>query len=240
MADSHSDCRHDQRVNLRIRTGHTPAKEKGGESVKQNWIIGLIGPTGSGKTHLARAIIERCSRVLIFNPAEEENFTGRRVLGNPSEAWKATSGSSWKIHYLPEILRHRQGESIDAPGLDYVCRIAWKRQNCLLVVDEAHFICTPHTITEGFVALVRTGRQHLVSIMWISQGFADVSRILTKNSREYVFYRIHEPGDLLAIRKRCGAEVADRVANLKREDHGHCLERLRYVTDTGEWRVESC
>lgn len=210
--------------------------------MKQNRIIGLIGPTGSGKTHFARAIIGQSDRVIIFNPAEEDNYRdiGKTVRGNPAEVSRLTSGASWKIHYLPQILSHKRGEAIEAPGLDFICDIAWARQNCLLVVDEAHFICSPHTITEKFVAIVRMGRQHLVSTLWISQGFADVSRILTKNTHVLIFYRIHEPRDLEQIRHRCGAEVAQRVAGLSREENGHCLERLIYQNTTGQWSVESC
>ena len=204
---------------------------------KQNQIIGIIGPKGSGKTYLAKQLFLQAPRALVFDPADDD-YPGVKVMGNPREAAKQTGWrGGWHIHYVPTILNHQQGKAIEAPGLDYCCAIVWAATQCSLFVDEAHFTCSPWTIPEHFMKLVRVARHKAVNIVWISHSFSGVARMLTLNTDKFVFFRIREPLDLDAIEKRCGKDVRAAVANLKRNADGVIPQRLEFDTGTSDFVI---
>jgi hypothetical protein len=85
----------------------------------------------------------------------------------------------------------------------------------LMVVDEAHVLCTARNCPRPLYYAVTLGRHRKLSLIYAAQRFAQVTRIITANTDEFLFWRISEPLDIVAIRDRCGADVAEAVANLR-------------------------
>ena len=193
---------------------------------------------GSGKTFLAKRIAVTLPRVIIFDSLWDMEWGGIQVCGNPREMAKAASRHKpFRIHYCASDVHHAPGKAFYVPGLDFCSSAAWQAQDCVLIVDEAHIVCSPHSITQYFNKLIRLGRNHRVSIVWISHNFSGVSRILTLNTTRFVFFRNHEAIELKAIAAKCGQEVADKVRGLRRNAEGIAPERLEYDCASGDYQI---
>lgn len=202
--------------------------------------IGIIGPMGSGKSFLAKRLAAQLPRVLIYDPLHDSEWPGKTVVGNPREMARLASWRGpWKIHYCATDINHKPGHAVDAPGLDYCASVCWQAQNCNLFIDEAHIVCSPWTTPEFFLKLIRLGRNHRVSILWISHSFSGVSRTLSFNATNLIFFRIREPRDLDNIENRCGKEVRTAIEGLRRNSDQAPPERLEFSVTTGEYRVLS-
>jgi len=197
--------------------------------------IGVIGPQGSGKTYLVSEWAKAIPRLIVFDPLHSENtWPGIPVRWNPREAARQSQGKRWKIHYLPLEIEERKG---NVPGLDYMASLAWQRGECTLIIEEAHIVLSSHTAPPKFMRLVRVGRNHSVSMIWISHRFVGVHPSLRINASKLIFFRVTEPLDLQEISKRCGEEVKNRVSRLRRNAEGMAPERLEFDTGTGEYKI---
>lgn len=207
---------------------------------KLTYNIGVIGPMGSGKSHLAKKFAVRIPRVLIYDPLHDTGWPGKTVVGNPREAASLASWrGNWSIHYCATDITHRPGKAVYAPGLDFCASICWKAQDCTLIVDEAHIVCSPWTSPEYFLKLIRLGRNHRVNIVWISHSFSGVSRTLSMNATRLIFFRVREPRDLDIIEDRCGKEARTKIETLRRNSDDVPPERLEFDVATGEYKILS-
>lgn len=98
-----------------------------------------------------------------------------------------------------------------------------------LFIDEAHLICNQMTIDPELRRVLLLARNNQLSIAWVAQSM-EVHRDLRRNTDDFYFTRITEPGDLDKIAERCGDRTAERVAALlplRKEDGkivaGQCL-----------------
>lgn len=206
---------------------------------RQNTIIGIIGPKDSGKTFYARQLYLASPRAIVFDPADDE-YEGKKIYGNPRQARDAVMRrGNFHVHYIPLVIEHQQGQGIEAPGLDYLCSLVWAAKDCTLMIDEAHEVCSSHSIPNRLLTLVRMARHRCVSVTWMAHGFADVSPKLRKNTDYFIFHRIHEYIDLEEIKRRCGNEVRDAVASLRSNDQvqGVKPQRLEYNNRKGTHRI---
>jgi DNA helicase HerA-like ATPase len=190
----------------------------------RNRIIGIIAPKGSGKTfHVSRMIASgELGKVAVFDMLHEDAYLhccDEIIIGEPKKFAEALRQPNIKIAYRPIIFEQVDGE-MHSPEFEQVyMRLVYPLGNITIVIDEAHLLCSPATCPPMLVTANLIGRHRELSIVYITQRFAGVSRALTANTDEFFFYKIIEPRDLSGIRERCGSDVADRVANLRRLDY---------------------
>lgn len=137
------------------------------------------------------------------------------IIGNPralAESLKEAE-DSYRIVYRPVMI------SDEDTSIDWFVKLCYLKSDCLMVIDEAHFFCSPHRIPESLSYAVRSGRHRHLSIFYITQSWSAVSRVITSNSNEFVFFRIIEPLDLQGIRERCGEITMRQVSGLKQYEH---------------------
>lgn len=214
--------------------------------ILSNKIIGVIAPKGSGKTHAVCEYLRRQNRFAAFvifrndvgylGPADEV------IAENPRRLMESMSEENFRIVYHPSPPVVKDGD-IEISFIDKFIDICFKRGNMLMVLDEAHMICTNRTMPPSLMMAMVDGRRRGLDILYVSHRFATVNRMLTTNTDEFWFWKIIEPADLDGIRGRCGVETMERVRALRRLEQidGRIIpgEMLRWSTYTGLEEGES-
>lgn len=186
-----------------------------------NRIIGIVGPTGSGKSHEASAIMKASKCAAVYQIVREDtNFLSAATDifdGDIRAFCRALGEQEFRyIYRVAEGAKRIEGNKIVLPDFEAFIACCFERRNMMMVIDEAHFLCNPRYIPAMFWQSIVTGRHSYIDIVYVTQRFSMVHHDLTANTHEFRFWKITEPADLDAIERRCGTEVRDKVANLRR------------------------
>jgi hypothetical protein len=201
----------------------------------QNEIILNIGPKGSGKTHLTCEEVKKMDRVVIFDMVAEtayedaiqpeENRENNVVIyGNPKELAKAisTDKDKFKVIYRPTVINmgDRGSNIVECPDFGPVTRLVYLRGDCWFVIDEAHILTDSYNCPRELMIANLLGRHRKMSMLFVSQSFTGIHPKIRRNADTFIFWRIIEPSDLEAIRKRCGKDVEEQVTKLRVLERG--------------------
>lgn len=186
-----------------------------------NKITGIVGPTGSGKSHEAARIMSLAKRAAVYQIVREDtNFLPAATDvfdGNISAFCKALGEDEFRyIYRVAHGAKRVEGNKIILPDFETFVSCCFERRDMLMVIDEAHFLCNPRYIPAQFWESIVTGRHMLLDILYVTQRFSMVHHDLTANTHEFLFWKISEPSDLKAIEERCGESVRETVSNLRR------------------------
>jgi hypothetical protein len=213
-----------------------------------NRIIGLIGPTGSGKSYMAAKAMAECDRAAVYQLKrihEEPAFVmvaDEVIDGNPKEFALKLAEPQFHYVYLcqpPDV----DGKRLVVRDLAWFIEACYTRERMCMIIDEAHFFCDPWHIPVTFRQAVVMGRSRFLDIIYCAQKFSTISKELTANTHELYIWRITEPGDLGSISERCGVDCAEAVANLRppednRRTGGEFIPgQYIHWQNTGEWEV---
>ncbi len=114
--------------------------------------------------------------------------------------------------------RETKGNKLVFPDFEWYIRACFERQRMTMIVDEAHFLCSPRYCPVFFWESVITGRHAYLDIVYVTQRFSMVHHDITANTHEFYFWKITEPADLAGIRERCGEDAMQSVANLRKTE----------------------
>lgn len=189
-----------------------------------NRIIGIVGPTGSGKSYTAAQIMAQCERAAVYQIVREDtNFLGAAtdIFDGDIRAFAIALGEE-NFRY---IYRVGPGKKVEKnrfvlPDFEWFIAACFERKRMMMIVDEAHFLCNPRYIPAYFWESIVTGRHMFLDILYITQRLSMVHHDITANTHEFYFWRNTEPGDLQRIEERCGPEVADTVQALRKTEDG--------------------
>lgn len=174
-------------------------------------IIGIAGRRGSGKSTMARRLLEQCHRLVVWDPMDEHRWVPNRLTSMEDMdaflAW-ASEQRAFAARYVPEGPLEEEFEPVAEAIYDY--------GGLVLGIEEVPMLCTPGSLPDAFDHLVRLGRHRRVSLVWTAQRLVETARRLTAATDYFIFFSHTEPRDLDGIAERCGSEVARRVAELPR------------------------
>lgn len=186
-----------------------------------NRIIGIVGPTGSGKSHTAARLMAEAERSAVYQIVREDtNFLSAAtdIFDGDMYGFCMALGEE-NFHYIYRVGEGQvevEKNKFVLPDFELFIRCCFERRNMLMIVDEAHFLCSPRYIPPYFWQSIITGRHAYLDIAYVTQRFSMVHHDLTANTHEFYFWNISEPADLDAIESRCGEEVRNKVANLRK------------------------
>lgn len=206
----------------------------------QNRIVGIAGRKGSGKSTVAREILEHCDRLFMLDMMGEHVWIPEKferlddavifLLESPNR------GQFW-ARYIPQ--------DDDEDGLEAefseICSIVYDQGNMLLAVEEVPSVSSPNYAPRKFSKLIRLGRHRNVSIVYTAQRLGECPRKLTAATDVFVLFNTTEPLDLDAIAKRCGQEIARKVTELGL--HGFIVYdaiEKREISTAGDLWYASC
>lgn len=205
-----------------------------------NHILGVIAPKGRGKTYdVSREIASR-NRVAIFDLTCEPQYAilaDEIVIGDlPGFARALKDSTLARIVYRPI---EYNPETMECDEFNWFCKLSFLHGQLTVIVEEAHLFCSAHRIPPDLMLVARLGRHRELSIIYITQSFAAISRALTDNTNTFWFYANFSPRELEAIGVRCGEDVSQAVQQLTPLDIPHKIagDRVRWE-DSGEWIIE--
>ncbi len=178
----------------------------------QNAVI--LGLKGSGKTTLARRLLQQHPRVFIVDPHRE--YVNVAVsIGSVDQLVDYLAGTSgrWRISYFSTQLEAE---------FDSLCEIAWELGPCLYVVEEADRFCGPQSIGEPFYRLINYGRhapgppvaERPVDFLVISRYPAALHIAPRSQAYELYCFNISEPAHVKYIAEVAGKPFAEGLATL--------------------------
>ena len=199
---------------------------------RQNKIIGVAGRKGSGKSTIAREILQRSNRLFLFDTMGEHAWVPER-FENEQEAVMFLMETPYRETFIGSLIP--SGDDF-AAEFSEVCVEVYDAGNMLFGVEEIPMLSTAGFVPKKFNKIVRLGRHRNLSILYTAQRLSECPRALTSATDIFILFCHSEPRDLDAISDRCGGEIARKVQELG--DHGFLiwdvLERRERPT-MGDW-----
>ncbi len=199
---------------------------------RQNKIIGVAGRKGSGKSTIARKILENSPRLFLFDTMGEHAWVPER-FDSLQEAVMFLMESPYRDTFMGSLVP--SGDDFEAEFSE-ICVEVYDQGNMMFGVEEVPMLSTAGFMPKKFNKIVRLGRHRNLSILYTAQRLSECPRALTSATDIFVLFCHSEPRDLDAIADRCGSEIAQKVQGLG--DHGFLiwdvLER-RERPVTGDW-----
>lgn len=183
-------------------------------------VVAIYGRRGAGKTTRARAMVDGCRRLVVFDPMDEySSAAGCRKIGNLAELKRAMR------------LGWRQGFRLALPcdrawpaRLHALCLLLWQAQEpasappLWLVVDELSLSYPARPLPDqlwGMPRLVLQGRHRRIGIVGIAQRPAQVSADFRGNVHRLVTFALPSSIDRQVVLQQLGAERAAELAALE-------------------------
>lgn len=197
-----------------------------------------MGPTGSGKTHLAAREFGREDRAFVYqivrtNPeydvfathVTDDLITACRIM-HKEEKFRI-------VYKVPDSDIIESGRELLYPSSLTIAEECYMEGNMTFYIDEAHELCDQHRIHPRLRKMIRLGRNQRLNVTWISQSM-EVHREIRRNSHELFLFYMWEPGDLEKIEERCGEQTVLQVVKLQRlREEGGKIIPAEYLT----WRA---
>lgn len=163
----------------------------------------ILGRRGSGKTTLAKELIDRFPEVAIMDPNHE--YDGRAFT-----ALDEFYRDPWGPHSV--VFRPKIGLPKDVllEEFDIFCQILWERGRRLVVIDEAdRFASRGKESTPFFQMLVNQGRHRELAILAIARRAAQLPKELIENASHLYLFHIHGAHSINYLQSIIGKEAEE-------------------------------
>ena len=147
----------------------------------------IFGKTGTGKTTLAKKIIENYNRVIIID-ALQEYKKGLIFYSFQDLADYFTEKNPSKFNFIC-----RFENDLD---MEYLFLFIFEIGNLLLVVEEAEIYIAPQVKQSSFLRLVRYGRHRGISILGIARRSTELSTSFRSQTDKIYSFKQTDPLDL--------------------------------------------
>src|SRR5258705_2592052 len=167
----------------------------------QNLVISIFGRKGSGKSTLVKEIVDEAPRVIVFDTMGEYARKRDRIFDTHESALSELGRVEHERRFRVIIQLVDEEEALSA------MRVAYAVPNCLIVVEETSFYCSPAYLPPELARFVRYGRHRAISQIYIARRAAEIHRDLTAQSDIIVSFQQHEPADIEYLKKVMGPEA---------------------------------
>lgn len=176
-------------------------------------IILIFGKRGSGKSYLAGKLVEKESRIVIFDTIGE--YVNGVIFNSESldrfvAFWRQVYRKNFRLIYQP-LNPDAEIESIS--GLVY------SLGNVCFLVEEIDCYCSSYQISDSFAAIVQRGRHKNITLIGITQRPYGIHRLLTSQAKEIYVFNTNEPRDREYLRALLGQEIEAKLDSLKQYEY---------------------
>jgi len=168
----------------------------------------LVGMTGSGKTTLARLLLEPYRFVAVIDPKGLLDWSGYERTTTLKQTLKSKAE---KIIYAPEAIELRNLEYIDA-------FFAWvyHRRNTFLYVDEVYAVSYRNEIPPHYHSILTRGRERGNGLLSATQRPMLIPTVIMSEAENWYIFRLNMEGDRKKIEQAIGLPQEEIQALPKR------------------------
>lgn len=171
--------------------------------IKTSHHVFVCGANGTGKTLLTKAYTQNYKHILVLDSKGKFRFEPF-LIENVDYAIVTTIQGLYnnrnfdKIVYRPNI--HENNEEFYEKFFEY----AYKRTNCIVIVDEAMQICTARSIPFWYKSILTRGREHNIGCWSCSQRPKDLHNLILTESVHWFVFRLNSPDDRDKLKRASG------------------------------------
>ncbi len=189
---------------------------------KSREVRGIIGTSGTGKTHLAANMYGMESRAVVYNFMHDPQFAVKSthlMKGSERDAaflrgFFKNQKEAFRLDFEPTDISEDEILSFDR-----VCFEVYRAGMPIsFYIDELHMLTNAGWSPKELKDIAFTGRHREISVIYMAQRFASIDKKITYQTQIFDFFQTDEPTDLKGIAERCGSEVSEQVQSLRRLD----------------------
>lgn len=182
---------------------------------KQRKIALVVGKTGYGKSRLVKKAIRRIDRLVIFDVMNEYGLLEDiRLIESVDDFISVLKevGQHGSLFVRVVLKQQEQYERCFA-----ACNIVG---NMTLVIEEISNFSSAHSLSPTLEQLVRFGRHVDISLVGISQRFADIGLLLRNNFDVLITFNLSAPSDIKYLSEiPFIGDTAYDIPNLQRDEY---------------------
>jgi len=155
---------------------------------KERKVIIIFGQRGSGKSYLAKKLVEGENRLILYDTLGE--YDNGVALFNVADF-----RSFFLEHYRGDfrcIYNPLQPEK----EFDAICEYAFDAGDLTFLVEELDVFCSANAVSPAFANIIQRGRHSDISFIGVSQRPFGINRIITAQAKIIYSFKQREPRDI--------------------------------------------
>lgn len=185
--------------------------------IGQDDVVIILGRRGTGKTTISTTLQDAFPRVVVIDRLKEYwNSQGKKKgVTHVSRTFQHFSRQILENQFKPNFKIVFQPErDDDVLQFNEALKLIYEMGDCLLVVEEAQFFCTVHTMPSMLKEILLCGRHRKIAFFATTQRPGELHKTMLSQASHVFAGPMHEPNDIKYLYGFMGHET-EKLLHLK-------------------------